>query len=213
MALKEEIAVAGTAMVMLFITNFLAPLIQIWTCLNLTFGWMKWGFVNAPIIKRIPATHRERASERVDAKITIQTKLAILGTALAVYLFLKPHEIFFRSRTEPAYSTDQDKTLETTIEFTKQFAMACIFLQVICQVVLNYRLRTYAGTYRLIGILSVVKGWLDELSTEPMVVGKYEPLPGTSLSKGLMMVLGLVEAWQAVVFPGVLQVDPAEYDE
>ena len=52
----------------------LGSIFSLRTALRLDWKW-KYGFI--PILHRLPANHRERASQRIDAKLSLLTRILV----------------------------------------------------------------------------------------------------------------------------------------
>ncbi|KAJ6562522.1 hypothetical protein B0H19DRAFT_1248232 [Mycena capillaripes] len=156
-----------------------------------------------PSIRRISPTHRERASQRLDSRTNWRIKAGVCVLLAAInYLFLWNYNVLAALHPPPS-STDGDSNIISHV-----FAYAYFPLKLtgdIFQLLLNYRSRTFAGSYKLTVVLACIYAMLVLTHFMPLVVGRYEARPGLSIWEAVEMVLLAAMAWQAAVLPKVTQ--------
>jgi hypothetical protein len=73
--------------------------------------------------------------------------------------------------------------------------------QTFFQILLNYRSRTFAGSYKFSAYIWFICTSLVVGVAAPAIVGKYDSMPGISAQAGISFVFGAAMAWQAFTLP------------
>ncbi|KAJ7709472.1 hypothetical protein B0H17DRAFT_1028090 [Mycena rosella] len=163
------------------------------------FGWKKW----YPTLTRVPANHRERASQRIDSRTSWGTKFGVFAASLAVYHFLKPDKIILILTTLPAprpgeYGPFEDSVL---VAFLRSAAQSLICTGIFSQVLLNHRSATFGGAYRAQVVLRCVGSIVGLLHFVPAATGRMEGRMGLTLNALMEVCICLPLLWQAVTLP------------
>jgi len=169
--------------------------------ISLWNGWF-------PIAHRAKATHSERASERMEARTSWRTKLALLVSVLATYYFFKPHE----------YPVIAAITLNPKANEAVGFIPAYLLLSMevvgtILQITLNWRSRSFAGDHKISVLLMLALNAISVANFVPALVGRYGTRPPLHAHLVVGLVLALLLAWQALVFPTVPQILEEDHTE
>ncbi|KAJ7666901.1 hypothetical protein DFH06DRAFT_1185007 [Mycena polygramma] len=157
-----------------------------------------------PSIRLATPTHKERNSERLDARTSWGVKAGVCISLVAVYYFFSPEEYHLLSAHHPhPGSSDQP-----TNSLARTYAILFGPLQLtgtLAQLLLNYRAKTFAGSYKAaIGLRAVIMVLALGMYV-PTVVGRFDARPGLAVSQIVEMVALAVALWQAAVFPKVVQ--------
>lgn len=102
---------------------------------------VRWrGFI--PLLWFAPATHRERASVRLDGQIGWRLKCLFILSTIAFYHFLKPDQTYLIAATGPTPAPTHLLLLEKLVSpvFTASTVLQLYF---------NHRSRTYVGSYKV----------------------------------------------------------------
>lgn len=191
--------------------------------LQLDFGWRTTS-VWIPRVSRTPASHWERASERVDGQTSTEIKagvrpsfplppcslltfLQVFATLFILHYFFNPSSLHIMASLHPAPSAADLEKLHGAGSHWKLLLLALSSTTIACafiaQLVLNARARTFGGRYKVTAYLMMVRQVLWLVNWVPMVVGRMEVREGLSV-KSVAWTVGMGwMAWQAVVLPVV----------
>ncbi|KAF9466790.1 hypothetical protein BDZ94DRAFT_1319290 [Collybia nuda] len=186
------------------------PLLIIKVIARIEFGW--WGTLWIPTVQIAHATHRERASERLEAKVSLRLKIALLSSIATIYYFLAPHDYHIITSLLPPPSPGDLKI--TRFEELAPFALKPMyFTGRILQLLLNRRSKTFAGSHRISVVLEAVV-WLVSLAQlVPVLVGQFGARPAFLMEEIFEIAWVTVACWQAITLPSVTQVSDDEHIE
>lgn len=197
----------------------LPALLMLRAILPVTITWTTWTNLE---IQRAQATHRERASQRVANQITLpvrtmvcrydaewvmlrsfqrhrQTILALSATRYVISHFRLNRYLISPIASNPSHESGNLEVALFDLTFGLQLS-GNLF-----QILMNRKSSTFAGRYRVAEILSASLSllWVVRLSTH--VVGKRNPTYSLTMLDCLDLIVELVKAYQAFVFPRVEQ--------
>nr|GAT49388.1 predicted protein [Mycena chlorophos] len=181
------------------------PLIMLRAINRVEVGWNR----RYPTFSRSPATHQERRSERIDNEVSWRAKLVLVLAGTLVYYFGRVWEIEvvagFSSMECPS---DTMRPMEEV--FVLVLASALATIGQISQILLNHRMQTYAGSYRVAALLTAAGCIAYVLERVPAVVGRQEFREPLMLDWSLGALLQVLQAWQALSLPPVKVVEDDE---
>ncbi|KAE9389876.1 hypothetical protein BT96DRAFT_1024841 [Gymnopus androsaceus JB14] len=172
-----------------------SPLLQLKTVLRLEFGSNGW----VPRILRLPATHKERASERLEAQVSWLIRGGICISVLAVYLFLNPRNIMLIAPLHPAPSPEDLKDVTKWTQLVDAMSISGFLLQRL----FNQHSKLFSGKYKSAVCIVAVRAILTLTAYVPHVAGRLDARPGFSLHEGMSTILTFWMAWHAWVFKSV----------
>ncbi|KAF8962868.1 hypothetical protein BDZ97DRAFT_1823173 [Flammula alnicola] len=167
--------------------------------------WYKW----IPIIRFSPATHAERASERLDARTSWLQKTVAFAVLSAIFYLVSHHEFYVIYPHGPK-SPIEEGLATFTIKLQSLVVLPAAFLGKSLQLILNFRAKTFAGTYRPCALLFLVGATLIVAASAPHVVGDTKIAPGINLFSFSELVLAAILTLQAAIYPPVLQLEEDE---
>ncbi|KAJ7735441.1 hypothetical protein B0H14DRAFT_3168575 [Mycena olivaceomarginata] len=195
-ALVEMLQSNEPSMIFVLPLTVVVPYLMCKCIARVEFGRKRW----YPTATRIPANHRERASQRMDNRTSWLTKLG-LCIALVVVCQLANH-LYIIPTTVPD-PTPEEFPQSKLLDFLRNFYSALCYTGTLCQILLNHRTRAYGGGYRTEAVLYLVASALGLLDFLPAVVGRMEMRQGltpfTLINLGIQVSL----AWQALTLPPV----------
>ncbi|KJA18913.1 hypothetical protein HYPSUDRAFT_205001 [Hypholoma sublateritium FD-334 SS-4] len=157
--------------------------------LRVELGWHKrW----IPILRILPATHLERASSRIEARIPWIYKalaFAVLSTAFSYNQILSLFSLT---------PFDAQETLVTSV-----FSFPALVLGPALQILFNSRSKTFAGLYRPNAPLLLLETLFGAAKALPIIVGNIPSAKGMSLFGTTKLMLHLVLTYQAAVYSPV----------
>ncbi|KAF7322395.1 hypothetical protein HMN09_00017400 [Mycena chlorophos] len=191
-------------------TAFIAvvlPLIMLRAIYRVELGWNRW----YPTLSRSPATHQERRSERLDNEIPWAPKLALVLAMALVYHFGKLREIRVVAEFSPLECPSEEDPLSAMEMFVEELTSALANVGAISQMMLNHRLKTFGGGYRIGAIFALTGSIAHLLEFMPWFVGRLEFRGWLSVGWLLWVALQVPLAWQALTLPPV-KVDKNDED-
>ncbi|KAF7322394.1 hypothetical protein HMN09_00017300 [Mycena chlorophos] len=162
-----------------------------------------------PTFSRSPATHQERRSERIDNEVSWRAKLVLVLAGTLVYYFGRVWEI----EVVAGFSSIEcpPNTMRPMEEvFVLVLASALATIGQISQILLNHRMKTYAGSYRVAALVIAAGCIAHVLERVPAVVGRQEFREPLMLGWSLWALLQVFQAWQALSLPPVKVVEDDE---
>ncbi|KAF8063485.1 hypothetical protein FPV67DRAFT_246768 [Lyophyllum atratum] len=197
--IMEQFTLAGWVGAVLFATatSLVLPATQLKAIFRVDLGWWN-GWI--PVVHRTKATHSERASERLEAQTSWSTKSGLFLFVLGVYYFLTPHRYQVIAALIPDPKADQDVGVVP--------AYLLLTMQVvgkILQIILNWRSRSFAGSYRISALFMLFLSVLALADFVPALVGRFEPRRALSGHFLVESVLVVIYAWQCLVLPSAPQ--------
>ncbi|KAK7038055.1 hypothetical protein R3P38DRAFT_3262534 [Favolaschia claudopus] len=175
------------------VPSLFTPFLMLRCISRIEFGWGGW----YPVVRRHPANHRERASQRRDNQTTWRTKLGLFAVILLVYQLTHPFKMYLIPTTVPA-PTPEEFSPSRTLDFLCNVYQALYVAGMLSQALLNHRMRMYAGGYRAGIVLFVVGNLVDMMYFVPGVVGRMEMRQGLTPLTIVNRVIELPLVWQAV---------------
>lgn len=175
------------------------------------------------------ATHRERASERLEAKTSLRSKIAVGSgfnlvflvvliylqlflSIAAIYYFLAPHDYHVIAALLPPPSPGDLKN--NRFDELAPFILQPIYLTGrALQLLLNRRSKTYAGSHRITIVLALVQLLTELAKFVPMLVGRFEARGSFSIQDVISSAMIVVGCWQAITLPSVPQASDDEHIE
>ncbi|KAJ7632960.1 hypothetical protein FB45DRAFT_519412 [Roridomyces roridus] len=188
-------AIEGEGIISLL--TLIIPLLMCKAILRVEFGWNRW----YPTVKRAPANHAERTSQRLDSLTGWRLKLGILATHVLMYQLVD--KISLLASTVPAARHGEYGPEKPLLRFLGTFSDGLILVGVYCQVLLNHKYRAYGGGYRAETIIYSFGRLSDLLYFVPVVVGRMEMRMGLTLKPLLDIFLQLPLVLQAMTLPAV----------
>ncbi|KAK7038487.1 hypothetical protein R3P38DRAFT_3262867 [Favolaschia claudopus] len=146
-------------------------------------------------LRRTPVSHQERASARLDSRTGWVGKFGIFAFILAIDYTLNLHGRYLVSPAIPSLGPGDLPDL-----LPSELTSAVDALRLtgwILQMILNFRSRVFAGSYKIAVVLSVVVELLGHAAAATWLVGRSEIITGVSYWEGLRGVLLGVNCWQA----------------
>ncbi|KAK0462886.1 uncharacterized protein EV420DRAFT_1521460 [Desarmillaria tabescens] len=194
-----------------FISGFQLPLYIFKTALRLEFALTRkriFGMLlTVPMIRRMPKTHKERSSERLDKRTNWKM---ILCTMLAVYYIARPLEHHVIDALHPPMP---EQEFSYIAEYVTPGIRATVITAMILQIMLNYRSKVFAGNYRISAYLNLLVALLGLIAYVPALVGRPESRTGLSFDYCIRSIVCMVEAFQAFILPNASQMEDDEDDE
>ncbi|KAK7046050.1 hypothetical protein VNI00_007045 [Paramarasmius palmivorus] len=139
-------------------------------------------------IEATKPNHQERASHRLDQRFKKRYALVIFTALTLLYHFLDPFSIYLIARIDPPKA-----------EITHAWTWAWVFYSPLfitghlCQIVLNYRSKVFAGDYKLSVYLWAMETVCDLASHLEWVMGNDRAGTGWTVGDaGLMLLVGVL---------------------
>ncbi|KAF7338002.1 hypothetical protein MVEN_02024100 [Mycena venus] len=184
--------------VLLLPVTAIVPYLMCKCVTRVEFGWQRWH----PTITRVPANHRERASQRIDSRTSWRAKLGLFVALLAVYQFTDPDNIYLISTTVPV-PTPEEYPESKLFDFLRNVYHSLFFTGNLCQVLLNHRSRAYGGGYRAEVVMLLLGHIIGLLYFVPAVVGRMEMRQGLGPFTLINLGSHLPLVWQALTLSAV----------
>ncbi|KAF7363792.1 hypothetical protein MSAN_01037100 [Mycena sanguinolenta] len=174
-------------------TSLIVPYLMCKCIMRVEFGWKP---------RLFPATHQERASQRIDNRTSWRTKLGLLAAFVAVFQLTNPQKIYLISTTVPA-PTPEEFPESMLLDFLRNVCNALLSVGTLCQVLLNHRSRAYGGGYRAEVVMYFLASIISLLYFVPAVVGRMEMRQGLTPFTIIHLGMQLPLVWQALTLPPV----------
>ncbi|KAK0462883.1 uncharacterized protein EV420DRAFT_1142985 [Desarmillaria tabescens] len=212
-ALRSKVSAFELLMTVMlsFIFGFQLPLYMFKTALRLEFALTRKGIfgmsLTIPMIRRMPKTHKERSSERLDKRTNWKM---ILCTLLAVYYITRPLKHHVIDALHPPMP---EQEFSYIAEYVTPGLCATVITARNLQIMLNYRSKVFAGNSRTstyLNLLVVLLGWMGYV---PALVGKPESRPSVSFHECILSALCMFEAYQAFGLPNASQMEDGKDNE
>ncbi|KAK7039640.1 hypothetical protein R3P38DRAFT_3181414 [Favolaschia claudopus] len=161
-------------------------------------------------VRRLNATHMERADNRLDLRTSWRVKIGFCTTLIAFnyisihYYHTAPFEYLLLSPTHPppAEGDTTHVTLNTIFaQFYAYINMPLWITANLLQFILNYRSKIFGGSYKLFPLLRCVDSVLQASLFVPWIVGRYEMRPGLKLYEVVDWAFVAGRSYQAIVYP------------
>lgn len=197
-----------SSLVLTMFTSLVLPLLMIQAILRIEFR--KWkGTMWIPIMQRAGATHRERASERLEAATSWRAKAGLFLSIAAMYYVFTPHEAYII----PSLLPDLDHTDDWLTSVNPLIVNPLHLTGTILQLYLNSKSQFFAGRFKFsIFLMLIVEGGrLVEFT--PSLIGRFDARPGLLAHDIVQPILLFMAAWQALTLPNVPQISDDEHVE
>ncbi|KAJ3520164.1 hypothetical protein NMY22_g12871 [Coprinellus aureogranulatus] len=157
-----------------------------------------------PFVRRLPPSHEERASSRLEFKERGMVLFSVLVSIFALHLF-GPLSYPIRRHIGPDPDPLSSVHDQRFVTLDKLLLSPLNLAADVFQLIFNYRSRTFAGQYKLAAWLTLAMYVLDFASESEWVVGKV--LVGRALEVVWVVYLVPLVAWcvQAMLYPRVVQ--------
>ncbi|KAJ6516792.1 hypothetical protein C8R47DRAFT_1313163 [Mycena vitilis] len=141
-------------------------------------------------------THKERVSQRLDARTSWGVKTGVCISLVAVYYLFSPDEYHLLCAHHPPPDPSDYLTDPGPLFRARAILFGPLQLTTLEQLLLNYRAKTLRAVIMVLALGMYV----------PTVVGRYDARPGLAVSQVVEMPVTLAIAlWQAAMFPKVAQ--------
>jgi hypothetical protein len=213
-------------LIMFIFISLVLPLLMMKAVLRIEFHWWKettW----IPIIQRVDATHRERASQRLEATVSWWTKAGVrfllvtkfrdinscsfqlLLSLAAIQYVVTHHSVHIIT---PRLTSDRPSHWWTDV-MGPLIHIPLFLTGNILQLYLNWQSGSFAGSYKIPVFLRLLAEGSALSLLSPSIAGVLENRPGVSVPGVIQLALLFVAAWQAVTLPSISQTSDDEYTE
>ncbi|KAK0189982.1 hypothetical protein F5146DRAFT_646847 [Armillaria mellea] len=191
--------------VLFFIFGFQLPIHMFKTALRLEFDSTRKNILgmsfSVPVIRRVPRTHMERSSERLDKRTNWK---AILCSMVVIYYIATPLKHNVIDALHPLMPEQEvSKFRETVAPGLHAISITAAILQIM----LNHRNQVFAGNYRTSAYLHFLEMLLHLMEYVPAIVGRPGLRPRFSLDDCVMLIVAMVQAVQAFTLPNAQMED------
>ncbi|KAK0213742.1 hypothetical protein IW262DRAFT_328265 [Armillaria fumosa] len=191
--------------VLSFIFGFQLPIHMFRIALRLEFYSTRRSILGmsfrVPAIRKVPKTHKERSSERLDKRTNWKV---ILCSMLVIYYIATPLKYDVIDALHPPRP---EQEVSKSYEYVIPGLHAISITAMILQIVLNHRSQVFAGNYRTSAYLNFLVILLNLMGYVPAIVGRPESRASFSLNDCIVLVVGMVEAVQAITLPNARMED------
>ncbi|KAG5725148.1 hypothetical protein E4T56_gene10227 [Termitomyces sp. T112] len=157
--------------------------------------WSRW------IPHRVPLTHAERASQRIENRMSSWSKGCIIIGAFVIYYAFSPHSYAVIPAILPAAPDVYDYSW--LINGWYYFATPMDVMGEFFQLLLNWRSKSFAGSYKVTPLLSLGAILIGMLEYIPGVIGPYDTRPSLAAQEFVELVLASIRLWQSLMYPHV----------
>ncbi|KAJ7766864.1 hypothetical protein B0H16DRAFT_374333 [Mycena metata] len=176
--------------------SLVAPFLMFKCIARIEFGWNKWH----PTLTRVPASHQERTTQRMDQRTSWRAKLGVVVALIAVHYLLDPDSIYLVPSSILVPPPKNNKLLK----FLQVVSDSLCATGTFSQVLLNNHMRAFGGFYRAEPVLYFTSFCIDLVyHFLPTVVGRISPRSGLTLTPMIAMGMQLPLIWQAFTLPPV----------
>ncbi|KDR66891.1 hypothetical protein GALMADRAFT_232296 [Galerina marginata CBS 339.88] len=167
--------------------------------------WKSW----VPFVRFAPASHSERASQRLESQISRSFLISIFLTIAALSSIIDSQKFYIINPRGIPYS--QKTSLSAAVIALQSLTVVpAMTLGRIIQVIMNSRSRRFAGTYKPCTVLSLVGFFFTTASMAPSIIGEPTDSHGLGVFALTEAVFMAALAFQAFKYPAVSQVDEDE---
>ncbi|KAF8811336.1 hypothetical protein BYT27DRAFT_7161118 [Phlegmacium glaucopus] len=192
----------------------MAPFLMLKVVWGIEFGWghsegkgkwtaAKWGRMCLPSLNFVKATHRERASNRLDGSINWTVKLLLFISCCLAYFFFSPTSSFLIPPLGLPNPEVDKFWLHNALTHSLIFPGFIVGSGL--QLWFNRQSHTFAGRYKLCAVLEGLRIVLGTLEFSTRVLGNREIRGGFSVHDLVKLIVVVVWCWQAVILPKVSQ--------
>ncbi|KAJ7922286.1 hypothetical protein B0H13DRAFT_2411001 [Mycena leptocephala] len=206
-----ELKTTGQKVVMMLVLlgscELPVPVLMLKAILRLRVSW-RW--VALPGLRRAKATHQERTSARLDARIDWRWKSAIfLGIWLSLSALNLNGHYLIAPVAPPHDALDAPPSILANQNLT-DFVTALQLTGRVLQIILNYRAKLFAGQYKTAAVAGLAATLLRRAESVRWIVGPTEVSPGASYANVVWdATLGLY-CWQAIWYSSRIPEDEDE---
>ncbi|KAF5361491.1 hypothetical protein D9758_006202 [Tetrapyrgos nigripes] len=181
------------------------------TVLRIELVWKGW----IPTFRRMRPSHRERASERLDATTSWTVRLMFFGSTFLLLLIFRGDSLqLLQPLHPPSPEEDSTERLEWLTSFLRNQLQWALFLTgVLSQIILNHKSQHFAGDSKAAAISMFVNRTCALMKYVPALVGRYAAREGLWLHLILNELVCLVVTYQAVTLPAVEPIGPDEDED
>ncbi|KAF7344398.1 hypothetical protein MSAN_01921000 [Mycena sanguinolenta] len=178
------------------------------TVTRLTFSRKKARWI--PTVGRAQPTHMERTSQRLDSRTSWRIKVGICVSLIAInYISSKYHSFdplgyHVLAPHHPPLGP-LDGTSNPFARIYDLVSSPLLITAYLSQLLLNQRSKAFAGRYKITVVADCSYAVLHLIKFIPSVIGRFDARPGLSVNDIVHDVLLAALAWQAIVFPKVIQ--------
>ncbi|KAJ7037309.1 hypothetical protein C8F04DRAFT_1331776 [Mycena alexandri] len=151
-----------------------------------------WG----PCLGWIKATHQERMSARLDARMDWRWKCGIFGAVFLAYSALGLDERYLFPHVLPAHGIGELSDMSLFNQFTNTLKMSGLIMQLI----LNRRLQVFSGRYKTSVVVAIAGRVLRYAAAVPWIVGPAEVMPRLSYVAVAWDVILVIHCWQTLMY-------------
>ncbi|KAK7026808.1 hypothetical protein VNI00_015466 [Paramarasmius palmivorus] len=193
---------AVTSLLFAAIFSWPVPILMIRTVLPMELLWPglnEASFTRRPWFSFLSgkASHRERASARLDSRINKRIILLGYPALVLLWYFASPSRLFLIPSTMPLA-----ETTDTTLwDSAYQFIVPLWLIGRACQVALNFRSGIFAGNYPSTIYLALFNQLITLSLLSPFLLGRDDSRLGLNASQLCDFVLVAVSTWQAIKLP------------
>ncbi|PBK70457.1 hypothetical protein ARMSODRAFT_1017997 [Armillaria solidipes] len=188
-----------------FLFGFQLPILVFKIALRLEFDFTRKSIrgmsLLIPVIRRMPKTHKERSSERLDKRTNWKMILCFM---LVIYYAVRPLK---RDVIDALHPPMPEQEFSKIDEYVTPGLHAISITAIILQIMLNHRSQVFAGNYRISAYLNFLVVILSLMEYVPAFVGRPESRPSLSLHICIGWIIGMVKAFQAFILPNVQMED------
>ncbi|KAF7344392.1 hypothetical protein MSAN_01920400 [Mycena sanguinolenta] len=178
------------------------------TVTRLTFSRKKARWI--PTVGRAQPTHMERTSQRLDSRTSWRIKVGMCVSLIAInYISSKYHSFdplgyHVLAPHHPPLGP-LDGTSNPFARIYDLVSSPLLITAYLSQLLLNQRSKAFAGRYKITVVADCSYAVLHLIKFIPSVIGRFDARPGLSVDDIVHDVLLAALAWQAIVFPKVIQ--------
>ncbi|KAF9466788.1 hypothetical protein BDZ94DRAFT_137676 [Collybia nuda] len=178
---------------------------------RIEFGWWKdttW----IPVMQRAQATQKERASERLESRMTWSARAGLFMSLVALYSAISPHRNFVIPSILPVPAPG-DFAPDRLAELSPYFIYPLHVTGKILQLTLNYHSKSFAGSYKITAALVLALNLSTLASFVPSLVGRYNSRPGLSIQEAVDLILLAITSWHAKTLPSIMHTEKEDHAE
>ncbi len=155
-----------------------------------------------PRLRRRTASHLERASDRIEASLSLRNILSVGTVILLLYGAFPANDTYLVRSSLPASSLhDRGKTWKSDRAISA-ISNALIMTARGVQLAVNHQRKRWAGNAKWVAKGQAVSQVLGVLGLTRLVTGEWEHFSGFSVDAGLELCLALAEGAQAWLYEG-----------
>ncbi|KAK0471373.1 hypothetical protein IW261DRAFT_1405834 [Armillaria novae-zelandiae] len=191
--------------VLWFIFDFQLPIHMFRIALRLEFDSTRRSILGTsfriPVIRRVPKTHKERSSERLDKRTNWKVILCFM---LVIYYIATPLKYDLIDALHPPRP---EQEVSESYEYVIPGLHAINITAMILQIMLNHRSQVFAGNYRTSTYLNLLVHLLNLMGYVPAIVGRPESRASFSLNDCIVLTVDMIQAVQAFTLPNARMED------